>query len=110
VAGPDGAALGSLLQALGDANRRAIVEQLSRGEASISELAAPLDITLAAVTQHVNVLEACGLVHTRKAGRVRTCRFDPRALGVLERWVRDRRQIWERKLDRLGHLLDEDEP
>ena len=96
-----------VLQALAEPSRRAIVDQLSRGPAGISDLARPLDITLAAVVQHVQVLERSGLVRTQKVGRVRNCRLEPAALGVLERWIVTRRATWERKLDRLGALLDE---
>jgi len=96
-----------VFHALGDPTRRAIVEKLSEGPISASRLAKPLDITLAAVVQHLQVLEKSGLVHTEKVGRVRTCRIEPRGLTVAERWIGDRRSLWERRLDRLGHLLAE---
>jgi DNA-binding transcriptional ArsR family regulator len=96
-----------VFHALGDPTRRAIIEQLSQGPLSVSRLAKPLDITLAAVVQHLQVLEKSGLVHTEKAGRVRVCRMETRGLTVVERWIDDRRLLWERRLDRLGHLLDE---
>jgi DNA-binding transcriptional ArsR family regulator len=96
-----------VFHALGDPTRRAIVERLSRGPVSVSALAAPLAITLAAVVQHLQILETSGLVHTEKAGRVRTCRIEPAGLTVVERWINDRRSLWERRLDRLGNLLGE---
>lgn len=94
-----------VFHALGDATRRAIVEKLSTGPISVSRLAKPLDITLAAVVQHLQVLEASGLVQTEKVGRVRTCRIESRGLTVAERWIDERRSLWERRFDRLGRLL-----
>jgi DNA-binding transcriptional ArsR family regulator len=96
-----------VFHALGDPSRRAIVEKLSKGPISVSQLAAPLDITLAAVIQHLQVLEESGLVQTEKAGRVRTCRIEPAGFSVAEQWIGDRRSMWERRLDRLGNLLAE---
>jgi DNA-binding transcriptional ArsR family regulator len=96
-----------MFHALGDPTRRAILEKLSEGPLSVSWLAAPLDITLTAVVQHLQVLEESGLVHTEKVGRVRTCRIETAGFSVLERWIRDRRSTWERRLDRLGDLLME---
>jgi len=99
-----------VFHALGDPTRRAIMEKLSEGPVSVSRLAAPLDITLAAVVQHLQILEESGLVHTEKVGRVRTCHIQPAGLSVAERWIGDRRSIWERRFDRLGDLLaDPDE-
>ncbi len=96
-----------VFHALGDPTRRAIVERLSGGPISVSSLAKPLDITLAAVVQHLQVLEKSGLVRTTKVGRVRTCRMEPKGLSVAERWISERRSLWERRLDRLGNLLAE---
>lgn len=96
-----------VFHALGDPTRRAIVEKLSYGPISVSSLAKPLDITLAAVVQHLQVLEQSGLVRTHKVGRVRTCRMEPAGLSVMERWIANRRTQWERRLDRLGDLLAE---
>lgn len=96
-----------VFHALGDPTRRAIVEKISRGPISVSRLAAPLDITLTAVVQHLQVLKESGLVHTEKVGRIRTCRIDTTGFRVLEKWIDDRRSIWERRLDRLGDLLAE---
>jgi DNA-binding transcriptional ArsR family regulator len=83
------------------------MEKLSQGHLSVSGLAMPLEITLAAVVQHLQVLEESGLVQTEKIGRVRTCRINPAGLSVAEKWIADRRSIWERRLDRLGNLLAE---
>lgn len=96
-----------IFDALGDPTRRAIIEQLSAGPVSVSYLAKPLDMTLAAVVQHVQVLEDSGLVHTEKVGRVRTCRMRPAAFSAAEKWISDRRSMWERRLDRLGDILAE---
>src|SRR6202166_59616 len=96
-----------LFHALGDPTRRAIMEKLSHGPISVSRLAEPLDITLAAVVQHLQVLEESGLVATEKTGRVRTCRIEPAGLSVAAQWIGDRRSTWERRLDRLGDLLAE---
>ncbi len=106
------AALDLLFQALADPTRRAMVERLSRGPASVSELAKPLPMSLPAVVQHLQVLEASGLVRSEKVGRVRTCRIEPAALRTAEDWIAERRTSWERRLDRLGAYLAEhsDEP
>ena len=96
-----------VFHALGDPTRRAIVEKLSVQPLTVTRLAEPLDITLAAVVQHLQVLEKSGLVHTEKVGRVRTCRIEPAGLSVAERWLDDRRVTWERRFDRLGDLLAE---
>ena len=101
--------LDKAFSALADPARRAMVERLTRGPASVSELAAPLPMSLAGAMLHLKVLEDSGLVTTRKQGRVRTCRVDPRMLSAVERWVADRRGMWEQRLDRLDALLDETE-
>jgi DNA-binding transcriptional ArsR family regulator len=99
-----------VFQALGDPTRREILERISRGPVSVSHLAEPLQISLAAVVQHLQVLEDSGLVHTEKVGRVRTCRMEPTTLAIAEQWLHDRRSLWERRLDRLGDVLaDSDE-
>jgi DNA-binding transcriptional ArsR family regulator len=98
-----------VFHALGDPTRRAIVEKLSAGAISVSSLAKPLDITLAAVVQHLQVLERSGLVRTTKIGRVRTGRIEPKGLSIAERWIEERRSLWERRLDRLGAILTEEE-
>jgi DNA-binding transcriptional ArsR family regulator len=94
-----------MFQALADPARRGMVERLSRGPASVSELAQPLAMSLSAVVQHLQVLEASGLVQSEKAGRVRTCRVEPAALRRAEQWITARRTSWERRLDRLGEYL-----
>jgi DNA-binding transcriptional ArsR family regulator len=94
-----------IFHALGDATRRTMMERLSQGPMSVSKLAEPFEMSLAAVVQHLQVLEQCGLVQTEKVGRVRSCRIDPAGLDAMEQWIRDRRSVWERRLDRLGDLL-----
>src|SRR5919106_607483 len=89
--------LDRVFHALADPGRRSMVERLSRGPASVSDLAEPLDMTLTAVVQHVRVLEASGLV--------RTCRLHAPTLRAAEAWILDRRRQWERRLDRLGDVL-----
>jgi DNA-binding transcriptional ArsR family regulator len=96
-----------VFHALADPTRRAILEKLSEDPISVSRLAEPLDMTLAAVVQHLQVLEESGLVHTEKVGRVRTCRIEPAGLSVAEQWIAERRSIWEQRFDRLGILLAE---
>ena len=96
-----------MFQALADPTRRTVVARLCRGPASVSELAKPLAMTLSAVVQHLAVLEASGLVHSRKIGRVRTCRIEPRALSLAETWIAKRRASWELRLDRLDAYLAE---
>ena len=99
--------LDSLFQALGDPTRRAMVQRLSRGPASVSELAEPLKMSLPAVIQHLQILEASGLVSSAKEGRVRTCRIEPKALMTAEQWIASQRTTWERRLDRLEAFLGE---
>jgi len=96
-----------MFQALADPTRRVMVERLSRGPASVSELARPLDMSLSAVVQHLRVLEASGLVRSEKVGRVRTCRIEPAALRTVEQWIAACRLSWEHRLDRLGEVLAE---
>jgi DNA-binding transcriptional ArsR family regulator len=103
-----------VFHALADGNRRAMIDLLLEGPASVSELARPLSISLPAVVQHLHVLEDSGVVRSHKAGRVRTCEIDPQALSTAERWIRERREMWEQRLDRLGEFLaghtDEPDP
>jgi DNA-binding transcriptional ArsR family regulator len=99
------AAVDRLFQALADPTRRVMVDRLSRGPASVSVLAEPLGMSLPAVMQHLQVLEASGLVRSEKVGRVRTCRLEPKALRTVEQWIAERRASWERRLDRLGEYL-----
>lgn len=100
--------LDGTFRALAEPTRRAILERLSNGPASVSDLAKPFDMSLAAVVQHIQVLEECGLVVSEKVGRVRTCRYEPAGLEPLAGWVRERKMAVERKLDRLGALLAAD--
>jgi DNA-binding transcriptional ArsR family regulator len=100
-----GADLDRVFQALADPGRRLMVERLSQGPASVSELGKPLEMSLAAVLQHVQVLAACGLVRSSKLGRTRTCSVNPAALRSAERWIADRRTMVERRLDQLGEYL-----
>ena len=96
--------------ALADPTRRAMVERLVQGPATVSELARPLPMSLPAAMLHLKVLEESGLVTSKKVGRVRTCRIDPRMLSQAEQWVAERRLMWEHNLDRLGAFLDQNKP
>jgi DNA-binding transcriptional ArsR family regulator len=98
-----------VFHALAEPTRRAIVERLSAGPMSVSDLAQPFDMTLAAIVQHLQVLEQSGVIRTEKLGRVRTCRIDSGGLRLAERWIAERRSRWERRLDRLGEVLAEDD-
>jgi DNA-binding transcriptional ArsR family regulator len=98
-----------VFQALGDYTRRAMLERLSQGPMSVSLLAEPFKMSLAAVVQHLQVLEESGLVKTEKTGRVRSCRVESAGLRVAEEWLRACLPEWDRKLDRLGELLDQPE-
>jgi DNA-binding transcriptional ArsR family regulator len=104
--------LDRVFHALADPARRHMLERLTRGPASVSELARPLTLTLPAVVQHLQVLESSGLITTEKVGRVRTCRIEPVALRTAEQWLAERRSTWERRFDRLEQILadqDQDE-
>ena len=94
-----------VFHALSDASRRQMIERLSEGPVSVSELAKPLGVSLAAVVQHLQLLEQCSLVRSEKIGRTRLCRMEPAGLRAVEKWISDRREQWERKFDRLGDLL-----
>jgi DNA-binding transcriptional ArsR family regulator len=96
-------------QALGDRTRRALVERLTQGPATVSELAKGQPMSLPAVMLHLKVLEGSGLVKSQKVGRVRTCEVVPQMLSEAERWISERRQMWERSLDALGKYLDQGE-
>ena len=97
-------------QALADPTRRRMVEQLSRGPASVSELARPLPMSMSAVVQHLKVLQDAGLVSSQKVGRTRTCRVEPAALSAAELWITERRRAASADLDRLGDFLDATKP
>lgn len=98
-----------VFHAFGDPTRRKMIEQLSHGPIAASDFAKPLGITLAAVVQHLQVLEQSGLIRTQKEGRVRTCHLDPTGFTVATQWIAERRSLWERRLDRLGAILAEDD-
>jgi DNA-binding transcriptional ArsR family regulator len=102
----DSTALDRAFQALSDPLRRGMLARLSRGPASVSELARPLPISLPAVLQHLQALEASGLIVTQKSGRVRTCRIEPAALSVAESWIADQRAVWEGRADRFEAYVD----
>jgi len=99
------ASLDLVFHALSDPARRLMVDRLTRGPASVSELAQPLDMTLSAVVQHLAVLESSGLVRSEKVGRVRTCRMEPVRLRTAESWITERRATWENRSDRLAEFL-----
>jgi DNA-binding transcriptional ArsR family regulator len=101
------AQLDEAFHALADSNRRAIVARLTRGAATVSELAAPLDVSLPTVMQHLDVLQRSGLVRSEKVGRVRTCRLEADPMHAVERWLAEHRAVWEHRLDRLGDVLDD---
>ena len=102
---PNEQPLDLVFQALSDPTRRGMLERLSCGPATVSELAAPLPMSLPAVVQHLKLLETSGLVRSEKAGRVRTCRIAPDALSTAERWLVERRSVWEARLDQLDDYL-----
>ncbi|HEY3192835.1 MAG TPA: metalloregulator ArsR/SmtB family transcription factor [Solirubrobacterales bacterium] len=99
--------LDRVFHALADPSRRVIVERLTEGPATASDLAEPLPMTLPGALQHLQMLERSGLVHSRKTGRVRTYRIEAEALQPAERWIAERRAGWERRLDNLGAYLAE---
>jgi DNA-binding transcriptional ArsR family regulator len=101
------AAIDPVFHALAHGTRRGLIDRLSRGPATVSELARPLPMSLAAVLQHLHVLEDSGVVMTRKVGRVRTCQLNLAGLERAERWIAERRALWEGRLDRLGAVLNE---
>jgi len=96
--------------ALSDGTRRALLDRLAKGPASVSELAEPFGSSLAAIVQHVQVLEASGLITTDKTGRTRTCRVSPDGVLRAEQWLSDRRKLWEVRFDRLGAILEAQDP
>lgn len=99
--------LDRMFHALADGSRRDMIARLSSGPASVGDLARPLGMSLPAVMQHLKVLEESGLVRSEKLGRIRTCKLQPAALERAERWIQDRRALWEDRLDRLGSFLAE---
>jgi DNA-binding transcriptional ArsR family regulator len=97
--------LDRLFHALADPSRRRMVDRLSRGPASVKELAAPLSMALPSVLKHLRVLEAGGIVLSQKLGRVRTFRIEPQALATIEEWVVERKATWNDQFDRLEAYL-----
>jgi DNA-binding transcriptional ArsR family regulator len=97
----------SQFRALAEPTRRSIVERLGRGPATVSSLAEPFDMSLAAIVQHLKVLEDSGLIRTEKIGRVRTCQIVPAGFQMIADWIGERRSLVEKRLDRLGVLLAE---
>lgn len=100
-------ALDRMFSALSDPTRRAIVERLVKGPASVTDLARPFKMSLPSVVQHLQVLEESGLVASRKTGRIRTCRIEPKKLEAAQKWLSQQRAVWEARLDRLDALLME---
>ena len=101
--------LDSTFKALGDPTRRRIVARLARGPQTVTELAEPLDMTLAGVSKHIRVLVDSGVVTQHKRGRRQICTLRPEALTNAERWLRTQHDFWSRSLDRLERLLEEDD-
>jgi DNA-binding transcriptional ArsR family regulator len=106
LASPD---IGRVFDVLGDPTRRAIIDRLALGPASVSHLAGPLGVTVTAIGQHLQVLEETGFVKTEKLGRVRRCHLDPAGFRTVEQWAADHRALWAQRLDRLGAVMDEDD-
>ena len=102
--------LNRVFQALADPTRRAVLQRLSGGGAPVSELARPFDMALPSFLQHLDVLEDCGLVRSRKSGRVRTYQLSPEPLKAAEGWMREQRALWERRLDQLDRYLEHLQP
>lgn len=99
--------LDRMFHALADPSRRRLVEQLGRGPATVSDLAKPLKMSLPSVLQHLQVLEESGLIKSKKTGRVRTCRVEPKAINRAEQWLARQRAVWEGRFDRLESYLQE---
>ena len=101
------AALDSVFHALAAPTRRAVIQQLGKGSATVSELAKPFDMALPSFMKHIGVLEASGLIASRKIGRVRTCTLNPGKLAAAERWFGEQRALWESRYENLDNLLTE---
>ena len=97
--------LDRLFNALADPTRRAVVERLGRGPAGVTELASPFAMALPSFTQHLGVLEACGLVRSEKHGRIRTYALEPGRLAEAEHWMVQQRRLWQSRLNQLDTLL-----
>ena len=98
-------ALDDVFAALADPTRRAVVGVLGRGPASVGELAQSASMTLPSFMKHVHTLERCGLIHTAKSGRVRTCLLNRKRLGVVDGWLAEQRAVWEGRTDRLEQFV-----
>jgi len=98
--------LDSVFRALGDPTRRAVVQRLGRGPATVSELAEPFGIGLPTFMKHMGVLESSGLIRTRKSGRIRTCMLERRKLAAAERWFDEQRAVWASRYQNLDNLLE----
>lgn len=103
--GPDHIALDSVFHALADPTRRAVVQRLAQGSATVSELAGPFDMALPSFMKHIGVLEASGLIGSSKTGRVRTCTLKRQTLLATERWFEDQRKLWQNRYEALDNLL-----
>jgi DNA-binding transcriptional ArsR family regulator len=99
--------LDHVFHALADPTRRAVLERLSRGPASVMELAEPFNMALPSFVQHLNVLEQSGLISSKKAGRIRTCKIAPQSMKNAERWLTEQREFWERRLNQLDDYVRE---
>ena len=101
--------LDHVFHALADPTRRSVIQRLSNGPASVSELAEPFDMALPSFVQHLKVLEGCGLVRSEKVGRVRTCHVVSETLASAEQWLADRRGLWQQRLDALADYVEDDQ-
>ena len=97
--------LDGLFLALSDPTRRAVIGRLSRGPASISELAAPFDMALPSFMKHIHQLEQSGWISSEKLGRVRTCRLDPATFTAAQAWLDEQRAVWDGRTDRLAAFV-----
>jgi DNA-binding transcriptional ArsR family regulator len=100
------AALDAVFHALADPTRRAVIEQLGKGSATVSELAGPFDMALPSFMKHIGVLETSGLIASNKVGRVRTCEIELKQLACAEKWITAQRALWQGRLDRLAELVE----
>ncbi len=99
-------ALNSVFHALADPTRRAVIQQLGRGSATVSELAEPFNMALPSFMKHIGVLEASGLIGSKKVGRVRTCKIKGKRMAAAETWMSEQRALWEGRLDRLSEYVE----
>ena len=98
--------LDTVFHALADPTRRAVIQQLGRGSATVSELAEPFDMALPSFMKHIRVLESSGLISSKKVGRVRTCKIKPKKLAVVDTWLNEQRALWEGRVDRLTEYVE----